>query len=274
MRKLILLLTSVFIAGPAMAQELLADKLKRSGFTCVSRPDGDICTISRVNANGFRYGKPIAILIPTGLTQPDDLLLHIHGHRGVCEPASAGATSMADRFKMLEQMREAGARRSVMIFPVSDGKNTDHDSQLVPQFDKFTSWVEDLVQPKRKAWSVSGHSGAGRVISTALARNPAFTRKTKQIMLLDATYGIPNHIDNWHKIARENPNLRIDSVYIPGTATAPGSQQLKSQIDNVNLKTTRESHCQLAGTEVGRLWRPSAAIATPLPPTRPAGGNR
>ena len=247
----------------------LVDDLKKKGFSCASREDGSICTISSVNSRKFSYSEPIAILVPKNVQQPSKILLHLHGFRGVCESNDISAAGMADEFNFLQQMKEAGASNSVMILPMSTGKESTYKSELVPQFSEFTNWVKSEVHPSSDRWIVSGHSGAGSSIVVAMAQNPTFTKKVDSVFLLDAAYGMPGHIDQWQKIADSNPKLKISSVYATN-GPQQGSVQLKNGLDSGRVSISRaegKRHCQVPTKDYGGLLRESLGSeqAPPMP---------
>lgn len=263
-----MLLASTCMSQALADPTLLTEKLQANGFSCASEPNGDICAIAKVNALGFKYDQPIAILVPKNVRRPQKLLLQLHGFRGVCEPEDASPKYMADEFQFLEQMKQAQASNSVMIFPMSTGRETTYLSQLVPRFAKFTNWVNAQIQPTSDHWIVSGHSDAGRVISSALANNPSFTKKVDSVILLDATYGIPTHLSQWKNIVNANQDIQIHSVYIRGSATQPGSKLLKSSLPNkavLEIPSDANSHCKVPTTDFGKLLEQNVNSSVPLP---------
>ena len=239
---------------------LLTEKLKSQGFKCVSQDNGDICTISSVNTKAFSYSQPIAILVPKNVRSPDKVLLHIHGFRGICESASASAVDMATNFNFLSQMKEANATNSVMVMPMSTGKETTFNASLVPQFSKFTDWVNAQVQPTSNRWVISGHSGAGSVIAAALSQNPKFSKRVDSVLLMDATYG--NHTGQWSSLVDANPSVRIDSLYRGGTPTQAGSKALKSSL-GARIQSTGERHCGIPGDQYGTMLARNNFSTTP-----------
>lgn len=249
----LLLISSFGLSASAADPNLLTERLKASGFTCSREINGDVCTIPSVNTSSFKYGQPVAILVPKNVRRPQNTLLHLHGFRGVCEDSNASAKFMADEFNFLQQMKDANATNSVMVFPMSTGKEATYQSSLVPQFSKFTAWVNSQLQPTTDHWVVSGHSGAGSVISSALANNPGFAKKVDSVMLLDATYGIPGHMGQWQSIASNNPNMKITSIYRKGTATQSGSDMLAAKGLARSQTSKSGRHCLVPTTEYASL---------------------
>jgi hypothetical protein len=254
-----LLISSFGLSSFAADSFLLTERLKANGFTCTSETNGDVCTISKINTGGFKYDQPVAILVPKNVRRPQNTLLHLHGFRGVCESADTSAKGMADEFNFLQQMKDANATNSVMVFPMSTGKETTYQASLVPQFSKFTAWVNSQLQPTTDHWTVSGHSGAGSVISSALSSNPSFAKKVDSVMLLDATYGIPGHLSQWQNIAKSNPNMKITSIYRKGTATQSGSDLLASRGLARSQASKSSRHCLVPTTEYASLLAKSSS---------------
>jgi hypothetical protein len=210
------------------SSKLLKCQLK--GFTCTPMIDGDMCVVNSVRVSGFNYTQPVAVLIPPGVTTPQNILLHLHGFKGVCEDASAPPLAMEKEFGFLTQMRQAGATDSVMVFPMSRGQCTDYNNQLVGQFAGFTKWASGLLKPATDEWVISGHSGAGMVISAMLSANPKFVRQVSTIMLLDATYGISSRLGQWDRIVAANPGILIAADYTTRAGTSTGFSQLRSHL--------------------------------------------
>lgn len=247
----------------------LAEKLShQAGISCIPAASGDICTIKRIQSTDpkLSYSQPVAILIPKGVSHPAELLLHLHGHRGVCESTSATAAQMAKTFDMLPQMKAAGATNSVMIFPVSQGNCTNFERELVPQFPAFTQYITNLVEPEAgNGWVISGHSGAYRAIGSILGHesksNPGFVKKIKSVMLLDATY---TQRETWYanfkSAANVNPKMNVQSVYIPGGGTHAGSVGLQSRMPKGQVEIIRSStpnHCQVPNKHYAGLLKKS-----------------
>lgn len=205
-------------------------KCHLKGFTCTPTEGGDMCVVNSVNVRGFKYTQPVAILIPPGVTQPKNILLHLHGFKGVCEAAAAPPATVEKEFRFLTQMQQAGAMDSVMVFPMSRGQCTDYNNQLVGQFAGFTKWASGLLKPATDEWVISGHSGAGMVISAMLSANTKFVPQVSTIMLLDATYGISSRLGQWDRIVAANPGILIAADYTTRAGTSTGYSQLKSHL--------------------------------------------
>ena len=233
----------------AGASNLFACQLQTRGFRCTSERNGEVCAISSVNNKIFQYSQPVAFFIPSDLIQPQNILLHIHGFKGVCEASDAGSRDMQREFSFLDQMKNAGATQSVMVFPTSVGKCATFQSELVPRFSAFTRWTEGLVHPLSSKWILSGHSGAGSVLSRALVSNPTFAQKVDSVFLEDATYGMNYHVTLWNKIVSANPKMAIASVTRPKTATAVGANLLYASLDERGIRKSFSStsirHCQI-----------------------------
>lgn len=243
---------------------LLVDSLKQKGFSCTSRREGDICAISKLANAQLSYSQPVAILVPLGVERPERLLLHLHGYKGVCEAANAGPVAMSDEFDFLGQMKDAGATNAVMIYPMSTGNDTTYINELVPRLGRLLTWAEGLTQAQGKRWILSGHSGAGFVISAALEQAPSLVQKLDSILLLDATYGIAARVGEWTEIAnaivqRKSATV-VYSAYIPGTSTEAGSDQLEQLLKKKKVRTSfskavASHHCAVPSEDYARFLR-------------------
>lgn len=259
------ILVLISLAAAVRAEsDLLVDRLKARGFTCTPSENGDLCRIDRVNAPGFKYSQPVVIVVPKNVRRPTDLLLHLHGHRGVC-PGESSPENMVKAYDLPRQMKEAGAANSVMIFPVSTGQCTTFEKELAPNFAAFAAWVKGEVQPAKERWTISGHSGAFRPIGTILGResekHPELVKKINSVLLLDATYSSrPGYYDQWKSAARVNPNMDVATVYRTGGGTEAGSRMLKKALPNQDVdvvKSKTASHCEVPNRHYADLLRKS-----------------
>lgn len=225
------------------------------GFTCKSVNSGSLCVMDKTHApNGFTYSEPIAILIPPGITRPQNILLHLHGWKGVCEDLNAPPTVMERNFNFLTQMKNAGYDHSVLVIPMSRYHCDTYYAELQgqKQFERFTSYISGLLNPINDRWIISGHSGAGTVISTALSRNPAFMKKVDAVMMIDATYGIDRTLPYWDQIVSVNPKVLVHSNYTTNAGTAYGWDRLKSFMQQKGVGGNFrfgwvDDHCKVVG---------------------------
>lgn len=251
----VLFLSVLLFAVPTLAgSDFLVDKLKAKGFVCSAAENGDICKVSSVNTPGFKYSQPVAIFVPKNVRRPSNTVLHLHGHRCICEPCNTSPEKMISQFEFGKQMKEASAANSVLIAPVSTGNCTNFEKELAPQFDKFMEWVNTSVEPTQDRLTISGHSGAGRAIGTivgnAARSNPAMLKKIDGVVLLDATYSTrPGYLEQWNRAAKVNPNLNVYSVINVGGGTEVGSKMLKSNMpqNNVEIERSKTPHCKVPG---------------------------
>lgn len=222
------------------------------GINCDATEGGDICTIREPSKMSprFGYSKQIGLVIPKGVERPSDLVLHIHGHRGVCESHQANALQMIKVFAMDKQLMAANAINSVLIFPVSAGRCATFNTELAPQFTAFTRWITELLQPTDDfEWTISGHSGAYLPINTILSNqsdnNRDFIKRLNAVVMLDATYS--SNFNGWKKALRYNSKFRAFSAYKPNSGTENGSLMLRSVMprNQTKLDATGVGHCQI-----------------------------
>lgn len=245
------ILISFLIPVKGFAEMPLVERLKHLGFKCRHQQNGNVCTINRIdekiNSSPLDYSQPVAILVPDGVTErPKDMILYLHGFRGVCGVNDqTSPEKMVDQFHFLDQMKEAKATNSVMVFPMSRGKCETYNQELVGQFKQFTNWAELMVDPVDDRWVVAGHSGAGSVLANSLSRNPEFTSRVDGAILLDATYGMGGHNSQWVRASEANNLLKIVSVHTDGE-TGSGSESLRRAVGD-RVVTSRPSrdreHC-------------------------------
>ncbi len=239
--KLAIVTVLIALATSAQAENLLLqDRLAQSGARCRSTTEGQICIFKKRGANQAPYPEDVAILIPTNVRRPDQMILHLHGHR-VKSRRDGSLDAILNDFDFLKRMKEAGATNSVMIVPLSNGNCDTYRSQWggsSGKFTAFTNWVTKQVNATREQWILTGHSGAfapiAQILRNDAAASGSFIKKLRAVGLFDATYG--NNFDtSVYKQARSiNPELDIGSVYrpnLPGTqSTTPGSRKLKRDL--------------------------------------------
>lgn len=243
----------------ASAGNPLLDRLKAARFNCVAKSVGQICTATANAAVGFRYPQPISVLVPAGVQRPHSILLYLHGFRGVCPATNATPEQIEADWQLTQQMISGGAADSVLLFPMSQGNCSTYDSALLPRFQTFLNWGRDLLQPTSSRLTIAGHSGAGARMANALSNHLAIAKETDAVFLLDATYGMSStgspYLDKWAAVALANPRVKIFTRYLAGTATDPGSQNLKKRLPNhVDSAVSAASrHCRVPAVEIKNL---------------------
>jgi len=243
----LVLLTS---STKALASLPLLDRLAKNGFTCQDVSHGYFCQIPNLNFNGVYYPLPIAVLIPESLEIPENPILFLHGYRGMCEPASATAQDMAQRFQLLEQLDQSSASQSVIVFPVSLGQRETYEKYLIPQFRLFLDWALDLIRPMHSLWTLAGHSGAGGTIAMALGKSGV--GPIRSVLLMDGTYSMQEkYLPFWKTAAVFSPNMMIRGVYSDSDAKN-GAELLANTLGKRKVqigpsKTTL--HCDVPKTD-------------------------
>ncbi|MEK2646144.1 hypothetical protein [Bdellovibrio sp. BCCA] len=244
----------LFMSSSYAASDFLVDRLKAKGFGCSPAEGGDICKVSSVSTPEFKYSQPIAIFVPKNVRRPTSTVVHLHGHRCVCEPCDLSPEKMVSQFEFSKQMKEAGLANSVLIAPVSIGHCVNFEKELAPQFDQFMKWVNSSVDPTQDRLFLSGHSGAGRALGTivgdAAKKDPTLLKKIDGVVLLDATYSTrPAYLEQWSLAAKGNKNLKVYSVINTGGGTEVGSKMLKSSMpqSEVEIEKSKTPHCKIPG---------------------------
>jgi hypothetical protein len=244
-----------------MAMGTILAGLVAAGFVCASVHNGagDLCVIKKVRTAHFTYDNPIGVYVPRNApAQASRIVLHFHGFRGICDSNSDGAEKLLETYDLLGQMIKAGGDTSVLVFPVGVGQDTTFKQKFLGsggEFAGFTDWIESLAGHGR--WAISGHSGAGAVISGALAQNPRVAAKVESVDLLDAAYGMGGHLSEWRSIVKSSPHINITCV---GNGTLPGCRTLAADVHGVSVVGTSVAHCQIPNRFFG-AWVASADVA-------------
>lgn len=232
-------------------------------YRCTASGGVDICvTLQAVRSHesGFKYSKEIAFVIPRNtppVQNPDNVMLHLQGHRGVCSggrDVNFNAQQTLDSYNLpgqfLAAIRNTNRLNSVMVFPISMGKDTDYKNELMGEFGAFAKWVDQETGSNTKSnWHVSGHSGAGHVMAGGLSSSVSMTRRLKSAILLDATYA--SNLQSWSKMAQSNDDIFIQSVTPVYGATATHSDALKRYVNSGVMQPkmkhlqTSASHCAI-----------------------------
>lgn len=251
---LFLVLSSVAQADTTVKQRLL-----NHGFSCVDQSQGTICTIPKVTALRFQYDQPIAVFVPAALEKPKSLLLHLHGHKGVCEAPDAPPRVMVNNARLLDQLLAAGRTETVAIFPMSRPKNSTYETSLVPSFPRFKTWIHNILKPEKDKWILSGHSAAGKTISQLILKHPSFAKKVESIYLLDATQNMERVGKKWKEALKANPKMHIYSSTLSNDATKGALRLrkiLRAKVETMVSKT--QDQCRVPSLELERLLKKSA----------------
>jgi len=253
-------LLSLLIVLPQISfASALTQRLSAAGAMCAAIPGGHACIFGTTP----KYKQPVVILIPPNMDRPQNLVLYLHGHRGVCGVTDSTSPSvMSHRYKLLEQMNAAGASNMVTVFPMSRGSCGDYDNSLVPNFPDFADWAKGKINPLNDLWIMAGHSGAGRAMANILSRYKDFTQKTDIAALLDAAYSMNSYIGRWQVAAGANRRLKIRSFHATSSPEA-GSKQLQNTIPS-QAKAIRSkangNHCNVPMTDFSDSLKASALI--------------
>jgi len=232
-----------------------------SGLACprTANNDGMVCQFDNVSdkATGFHYSDPIIILIPDGVVQPTQAILHFVGFRNVCNDDTVN--DMLNNFGFLGLMPQAKAMNSILIIPRSEGQETTLNDELAPQFDVFVKWLYNTIGAQSLTWTITGHSGAYLPIGTVLAQEGTANKariSIQNIVLLDATYSSRKaYYQEWNAAAKANPHVGVYSVTSADTAT--GTSMLKTQLKPykipITVQTATTTHCDIPKTDLGPI---------------------
>lgn len=225
-----------------------------AGFICsaVHNGAGNLCTVSSVKTAHFTYSNPIAIYVPQNAPgHASQIVLHLQGFRGICDSPDDSAETLMETYDLIGQFISDAGVSSVLVFPVSSGNDTTYEQKFLGrggEFAGFVAWIESLVG--WADWTVSGHSGAGMVISGMLAQNPLVASKIVAVDMLDAAYGMSLHLAEWKSIVKASPRLKITCV---GNGTLSGCRTLQSSVPSTEVISTAVDHCHIPNEYFG-LW--------------------
>jgi len=278
-----LLLSGAFLISSVAnaAEDFLVDRLKSQGFTCAPAEGGDLCKTARVQSSEFNYSQPIAVFVPKNVRHPTRMVLHLHGHRCICEPCDTSVEKMISASHLTTQMKEAAGSNAVLILPTSTGKCVNFDEELAPRFSQFAQWTKKTIQPAEERWTLSGHSGAGRALGTivgnAAKNNPELLKKMDGVTLLDATYSTSEPvITAWKNAVKANPRLQIYSIIQNGGGTETGNRLLKNALppENFSSEKTKTAHCGIPGSSFAEGLRRVLPAKAACCLTQPQSGSR
>ena len=223
--------------------------LSQKGFRCERMTSGAICQVDSIQlSNSTAYSESLGILLPSNLQALEEVIYYLHGFRdgGPCMPHQFNSIDLSKKFHLLEHLLSAGKGTSVIVFPTSKGKSETYNLQLIPNFNLIHQWLLIQLNTQPIKYRIAGHSGAGKIISILLSQNPKFALNTKAALLLDASYGIPNRLNDWKIAFQTNPNLIIYSNFIKGSATENGSILLQKTFGKQSVVLTHarsQNHC-------------------------------
>jgi hypothetical protein len=222
-----------------------------NGVTCNSTTGGKVCVLP-ANTPGFSYSKPMAVLIPTNLKTPKQMVLGMHGNRGYCPTVGAAALDVALSWGATKELPSD----AVMFFPMSTGVTVEYQSELAPKFQKFAKWAQDLTgAPSNADWTIAGHSGSGRAIAMILGEKPS---NVKAALMLDAAYNCTWANYAWRWRAAKDGRAKIYNVFTTGAGTLKNSRWLANELGPSKFDSrlsTADYHCAVPRAEFGPLLR-------------------
>ncbi|KHD87709.1 MAG: hypothetical protein OM95_12860 [Bdellovibrio sp. ArHS] len=190
------------IVQTQMYSQQVAEKLTAAGWTCDSRTQEVRGTRCRGAIPG--YPQKVNIYIPRSLQQAAlSVNLHFHGYN-LDRPQD-----IQRHFNMKNGDGDYGAflarsqASSLLVIPESTGNGKDYSSFLgsAKQVNEFLAKIAKVSGTENQKWSMSGHSGAGKVINQILSDRRSLRPGLNSIALFDALYGPHENIQKW---VREN----------------------------------------------------------------------
>ena len=246
--KIVLLGMGLSLATPAFAAFL-------PSFDCSRSPmnDGFVCAINKVAdaTSGFYYSQPIVALVPDGVDQPTNVVLHFHGFRNVCDDDTI--ENMLSSFGFLEMNPQLRELNAIFVIPRSVGQETTFNEELTPHFDAFVKWIQSEVGKSHVIWRFTGHSGAYVPIG-AILKNSRI--KIKNVVLLDATYSKKSsYYQLWVPALKKNRDMRVYSV--TSASTAQGTRMLTKVLNKYKIpaaiQTATTPHCDIPKKDLGLI---------------------
>ncbi len=186
------------------------------------------------------YPEPVHVYIPKKLDRkkPINLNIHFHGHN------LAGYDHFDKKHGDYGDFLSKGNSNSVLVIPESKGNCATYDKFFKASEDsfEFIKSSKNLFAPLEvKSLTLSGHSGAYRVLNTLLG-HPKLEENikipVKGVALFDATYGQTINIEDFalKKLREGSPFLFFDSYVSGKKATAEAlSLSLKQKIEKMSL---------------------------------------
>ena len=246
----------------------MLDGLIAKGFKHFTIPAGDVYVAPHISAP-HTYSQPVIIAVPKGFKQVDRVVVHFHGHRGICEPSNITPEKFIHGYYLLEQLVDQKMFNTVLVMPISLGKCETFEKELAPFFPQFRDWISDSIEHHGHDWIISGHSGAYRTIGTIMhnsVKMPDFIKKLDGIIFLDATYTSGKE---WVKgfqdaLLVQNPRCKIFSVYRDGGGTYEGSHLLQTSMPKgmvTVMQSSTNAHCLVPNLYFGKLLSKVIAVA-------------
>ncbi len=225
----------------------------KAGVTCERDDTGGSICIVPAHTSGFDYPQKMAVIIPPGVNEPHRLILFMHGNRGTCPLNGESALDTAKRWHLNQQLQDTGAKKSVIIMPMSTGPTTTYDTSLAPRFNQFKTWAEGFIGAKAGSqWTIAGHSGAGRAIAKIMSRGDSHVDTA---LMLDAAYNVDKNRSNWNQV--KGGPAQIFNVYTDGAGTKSNSSTLKGLLGG-QLHSSHAlalEHCNVPRQDFGPLLK-------------------
>ena len=187
------------------------------------------------------YPKPVAFLIPKGLTHPESLKVHFHGYTTFQNKWDKSLKSLIKSF----EFGSATCLNKTQIISVpfsQNNKEADFVEHLGNE-NQFNAYIEEFQQiinhSFKDAITLSAHSGGGKIIGNILHANK--NQNIEELQIYDGLYA-KSWADKLHAWHIKNLSKKIKLYAIKDSAPATWSEYLLNKASgHESLSLTIES---------------------------------
>jgi len=179
------------------------------------------------------YPKPMAILIPKGMSEPSSMRVHFHGWSHFGKKYDKSLDSMIDSMEFGRSTCKKN--KEITLIPYSaKNKNTHHHTYLAST-KKFNAFIEEFQMmtsdPRNLPIKLSGHSGGGKVASKIVSyiehdtESDSATARVKKVDIYDGLYS-SSWVQNYKTWFQKSKGVELNIHSIKSTATNGYSKSL------------------------------------------------
>lgn len=179
------------------------------------------------------YPRPMAILIPKGMTEPNSMRVHFHGFSYFNKKYDKSLDSMIDSFEFGKSTCKNN--NEITLIPYSaKNKNTHHHTYLAStkKFDGFIEEFQKMTSDQRKLpVSLSGHSGGGKVVSKIVSyiehdsESSSATARVNKVDIYDGLYS-SSWVSNYKSWFQKSKGVELNIHSIKNSSTNGHSRSL------------------------------------------------
>jgi len=244
--KVLLLITLVGLACPALAQNLETDYTTHGRLVVTQFVTAPFPHPSRTNGHTYKdkffpaekhyRDSTVAVFIPKSFraSGPVDVVVHFHGW----------GNSVAGTLKQFELVQQfvASGRNAVLVMPEGPREASDSSGGKLEDAGGFSRFVEELRATLATQGGLganvsigkiilSGHSGGYKVMAAILDRG-GITPQIREVWLFDGLYAEANKYQAW--INRSD--RRLLNIYTDGGGTKDDSEAMMKWLEQNKVK--------------------------------------